>query len=457
MSDRSNRNIQTPAVAPSDLAPTAPAVRIARPGREYRAYTERDLEQIPRFAELPEDVIFDVRVASQVFPFRVNGYIVDLIDWDRAPDDPIYRIFFPQREMLSETDFRRVADLLLRDAPKAELRAAVSEIRARLNPHPSGQREQNVPEFDGSPLAGVQHKYDETVLVFPPAGQVCHAYCTFCFRWAQFVGDRELKFSCDDPARVQAYLREQTGVTDVLVTGGDPMVMKAGKLRAFLEPLLTREFKHIRNIRIGTKSLANWPQRYTSDHDADDMLSLFAEIRRAGKQLAFMAHYDHWRELDMPIAKAAIERIQDSGAIIRTQGPLLANVNDDARVWSKMWTKQVNLGLVPYYMFVERDTGPNAYFEVSLERAWNIYRDAISGVSGLARTVRGPSMSATPGKVEIQGITEINGEKTFAMRFIQARNPNWVQRPFFARFDPAATWIDQLSPAFDEPKFFFEE
>ena len=62
-----------------------------------------------------------------------------------------------------------------------------------------------------------------------------------------------------------------------------------------------------------------------------------------------------------------------------------------------------------------------------------------------------------PGKVEIQGVTDVAGEKVFALRFLQARNPEWVQRPFFAKYDPHATWLDQLRPAFGGDKFFFED
>ena len=108
-------------------------------------------------------------------------------------------------------------------------------------------------------------------------------------------------------------------------------------------------------------------------------------------------------------------------------------------------------------MFVERDTGARHYFEVPLVRAWEIYREAIQRVSGIARTARGPSMSSDPGKVEIQGVTEINGEKVLALRMIQGRNPDWVQRPFFARYDEQATWLNHLQPAFGEERFFFEQ
>jgi L-lysine 2,3-aminomutase len=169
-----------------------------------------------------------------------------------------------------------------------------------------------------------------------------------------------------------------------------------------------------------------------------------------------MAHFNHWREMETPMVQEAIRRIRDTGAIIRTQAPLLRHINDDPKVWSKMWRRQVKMGLIPYYMFVERDTGARKYFEVPLAQAWEIYREAMQEVSGLARTARGPSMSAGPGKVEIQGVSEINGEKVFVLRFIQARNPDWVQQPFFARFDTEATWLDQLKPAFGEKEFFFE-
>jgi L-lysine 2,3-aminomutase len=122
-----------------------------------------------------------------------------------------------------------------------------------------------------------------------------------------------------------------------------------------------------------------------------------------------------------------------------------------------MWKRQVELGCVPYYFFMARDTGAKEYFAVSLEDAWEIFRTAYQQVSGLARTVRGPSMSAGPGKIHMLGVTEINGEPVYMLRFLQGRNADWVHRPFFAKYDPKATWIDELEPAFGEKQFFFEK
>ncbi len=108
-------------------------------------------------------------------------------------------------------------------------------------------------------------------------------------------------------------------------------------------------------------------------------------------------------------------------------------------------------------MFVERDTGASNYFSIPLSQAFKIYSDAIKQVSGLARTARGPSMSATPGKVVIDGVAKINDEVVFILNFLQARNFEWVQQPFFAKYDEKSTWIDQLKPALGEKKFFFED
>ena len=422
----------------------------------FQVYTERQFDQIDALKRLPEEQRFAMRVVANVLPFRVNRYVIDeLIDWDRVPDDPIFQLTFPQRGMLAERDFERMADALRRGLDKAELKQLARDIQAGLNPHPAGQQELNVPMLDGTPLPGMQHKYRETVLFFPSQGQVCHSYCTFCFRWAQFVGDKELRFAASEADTLHRYLRQDRGISDLLITGGDPMVMKTKHLAGYLEPLTRPDLEHVQTVRIGTKSMTFWPQRYVTDPDADELLRLFEKLVGHGKHIALMAHFNHWRELETPVVREALRRVRDTGVVIRTQAPLVRHINDDPEVWARMWRTQVGLGLVPYYMFVERDTGAKHYFEVPLARAHDIYQRAIQQVSGLARTARGPSMSAGPGKIEIQGITEIHGEKVFVLRFIQARNPDWVQRPFFARFDPQATWLDELEPALGEREFFF--
>ena len=342
----------------------------------YRAFTERHWEQIPQLAALPAEQREAMRAVAKVLPFRVNRYVLDeLIDWDRVPDDPLFRLVFPQPEMLQPDQLRRMLRLMHGGADAQSLAAEVIAIRASLNPHPAGQQALNVPQVDGDALEGMQHKYRETVLFFPSQGQTCHAYCSFCFRWAQFVGDKELRFAANEAGHLHRYLAAHPEVSDLLITGGDPMVMKTRSLAQYLEPLLAPEFDHVQNIRIGSKALTFWPQRFVSDEDADDLLRLLERMVRAGKHVALMAHYNHWRELEPATAREAIRRIRDTGTVIRAQGPLLAHINDDAEVWARLWRTQVHLGIVPYYLFVERDTGARHYFEVPLARTWQIYRD----------------------------------------------------------------------------------
>ncbi len=423
---------------------------------DYRTYTLRNFREIPQLKKVPEEKLFDVDVVGSVLPFKTNNYVVnELIDWDNYENDPMFILNFPQREMLSREHYKTIAGLIRSGADKSRISRAANEIRVELNPHPAGQREYNVPVYRGESLPGVQHKYRETMLFFPSQGQTCHAYCTFCFRWPQFTGMSELKFAMKQTDLLIGYLREHPEITDILFTGGDPMVMSAHNFSIYVDALLEADIPHLRNIRIGTKTLAFWPYRYLSDPDADELLGVFRKIVDHGKHLAFMAHFSHPAELSTEAVKKAVGRIRKTGAQIRTQSPVLNHINADAEIWANMWKKQVRLGMVPYYMFIARDTGAREYFSIPLVDAWKIYRDAYRQISGICRTVRGPSMSANPGKVRVVGVTEVMGEKVFVLNFLQGRSSEWVGKPFFAKYDENAVWLTDLKPAFGKEEFFY--
>lgn len=424
---------------------------------KYRSYTLHNYKTIPQISNLSPQDIEAIDVVGIVLPFKVNNYVIEeLIDWSDIPNDPIYTLTFPRKEMLSASHYNQVLKIIDMDTHDPVYKKKINDIRLKLNPNPAGQ-ESNVPTMTGSKLTGMQHKYRETVLFFPSQGQTCHAYCTFCFRWPQFAGMGDHKFAMKEADLLHKYLRRNKKVTDVLFTGGDPLTATSNILSNYIEPLLTEEYSHIHTIRIGSKALSYWPYRFLTDKDADSLLELFEKVIKAGKNLAFQAHFNHPKELSTDAVKQAIKRIQNTGAQIRTQSPLLRKINNHPDIWADMWRKQVDLGCIPYYMFVARDTGSKAFFEVPLGKAWDIYRKAYSQVSGIARTVRGPSMSAHPGKVHILGVTEIKGEKVFVLQFIQCRNPKLVNIPFFAKYDKKTTWLDQLEPAFGETEFFYEK
>lgn len=438
----------------------------SQPNERYRAIS---LQAVDKIADKHPEIIphlDDIRLSGLIFPFKASPYFVDeLIDWsvgsEKVKDDPFYRLVFPTLDMLSSQHRQKLVDAKATQDP-ALLMQVVAEIRSDLNPHPAGQKTLNAPKAGTSSdndekkeesisksLTGVQHKYSETVLVFPAAAQTCHAYCTYCFRWAQFIGDDELRFAQKEANSLFDYLADHPEVSDILMTGGDPMIMQTRSLKQYLEPLCDPTFlPHLQNVRIGTRSLTFWPQRFTTDKDADELIELMRRVREeGGRHLAIMAHLGHPRELSTQKVRHAITRIQtEAFATIRSQSPIMRGINDDASLWAEKWKVETQLGIIPYYMFLARDTGAQKFFEVPLTKAQRIYSDALRNCSGLIRTVRGPSMSCTPGKVEVTGVEEILGHKAFVLRFLQCRDEAWIGRPFFAKYDPKAVWFDDLEP-----------
>lgn len=424
--------------------------------REFKSYSLHNFRDIPQMEYLTEEQKFSIEVVGTVLPFKTNNYVVDeLIDWNSFEDDPFFILNFPQKEMLDKSSFNVVAQLLKNGASKKEIQDTVRKIRLKLNPNPAGQ-ENNVPVFEGKKLNGIQHKYRETMLFFPTQGQTCHAYCTFCFRWPQFALS-EFKFAMKEADTLVKYIKANPHITDVLFTGGDPAIMKTRFFETYFNALLDADLPNLKNIRIGTKSLAYWPYRFTTDSDADDLIRLFRKVKRKGINIALMAHLNHPGELKTNAVKEAVKRLIDAGVQIRSQSPVLKHINASADIWAENWKEQVKMGIIPYYMFIARDTGAQDYFAVSLNRAWQIFRNAYNQVSGICRTVKGPSMSCSPGKIQVVGVSEIKGEKVFVLNFLQGRDPSWVGKPFFAEYNPDAVWIDDLEPALGEPEFFFED
>jgi len=403
---------------------------------------------MPNAHLLSKEQLQDIQVVSTVFPFKTSNYVVEhLIDWENIPEDPIFQLTFPQREMLDEDDYNSMQNLFATGASDAQIEKQAREIRQNLNPHPSGQMELNIPFVEDKPLAGMQHKYHQTVLFFPSRGQTCHAYCTYCFRWAQFTdfsGRRDLRFASHETESLCDYLRKHPEVTDVLITGGDPLVMRTKALRHYIDPLLTPEFSHI-NLRIGTKALSYWPYRFTQGEDADSLLRLFEEIATQDRNLAIMAHYTHPRELHPTPAQEALSRVLATGATVRCQGPVIRHINDSADTWAEMTNLQVKMGAIPYYMFIERNSGASRYFDIPLAKALEIYMDTCRKISGLGKTLRGPVMSATPGKVAIEGKLDIGKNSYFVLKMLQARDPQQVNKIFLAEYNKDATWFDDLN------------
>jgi L-lysine 2,3-aminomutase len=145
------------------MSPTLPV--------KFKPYTRQTISQAPQWAHLSQDLRDAILVVSRVLPFRTNEYVMnELIDWTNIPDDPIYRLVFPHRDMLTTEEYALLSDLVLVKQDEVAIEREVHRIRMRMNPHPAGQMTHNVPMLNGVPVRGLQHKYKQTVLFFPSAG-----------------------------------------------------------------------------------------------------------------------------------------------------------------------------------------------------------------------------------------------------------------------------------------------
>ncbi|HPN37362.1 MAG TPA: lysine 2,3-aminomutase, partial [Melioribacteraceae bacterium] len=332
---------------------------------QYKAFNFLSFAKSKYANNLSEQELKELELVSHILPFKVNNYILDeLIDWNNKETDPMFNLYFFNKHMLHSVQLDLLQNSYFNTKTIADKNEIIKQIRAELNPHPAKQMTANVPLLNNKRVNGLQHKYKETCLIFPKSGQTCHSYCTFCFRWAQFIGDDDQKFYTDSSGNHIEYIKQHKEITDLLFTGGDPMIMSVAKIKENITPFLSKEFAHIQNIRIGTKSIVNFPYKYINDKETPELLLLFENIVKSGKHLSIMAHINHWIEMESEAFITAVNNIRNTGAEIRTQSPILNNINDSSQVWSRMWKEQVKLGLIPYYMFIERETGAEKYFNI---------------------------------------------------------------------------------------------
>ncbi|MDA3942997.1 MAG: 4Fe-4S cluster-binding domain-containing protein [Bacteroidetes bacterium] len=414
----------------------------------FITYNTKNFRKIEYIRYLPEEVKREIDIVSRVIPFKTNNYVVDhLIDWENYLDDPIYILNFPNKNMLHPEAYQKVKHAVENNLPTKKLTEIITEVRMAMNPHPANQVS-NVPHLNGRELTGMQHKYRDVTLFFPSQGQTCHAHCTFCFRWPQFTKELDLKFAMREIDQVAEYIRQHPEINEILFTGGDPMIMNPRTISKYIDYLIESKIPNLKTIRFGTKSLAYWPFTFIPEYneEAGEMLAMFRRIVDSGYHLAFMAHFNHYNELGNAILSQAVQNILETGATIRTQAPVLNHINNDSEVWARMWKDQIGLGMIPYYMFIERETGPYDYFSVPLAEVYRMYQQAAIHTGSFAKTVTGPVMSAAKGKVQILGIIDnpVNGQKYFMMQYVRHRDFTKTFQPFFMHFDKQATWVDQL-------------
>jgi len=351
--------------------------------------------KLSRIPQLSEQERRRLEAVEERFAFRVTDYYLELVDWS-DPGDPIRQLVIPRTEELSgwgELD--------------ASNEAAVTVAR------------------------GAQHKYTDTCLLL--CNEVCGAYCRYCFRKRLFMnGTDEASL---DVSEGLAYVARNPQITNVLLTGGDPLLMAPKKLLDIIARV--REIPHVKIIRLGSKMPAFNPWVIL---DKPELLEGLSRYSRKGARIYLMAHFDHPRELTEP-AMQAMDMVLRSGVVAVNQCPVIRGVNDDVETLAQLFRKLSFMGDPPYYLFQGRPTEGNEPYEVPIVRGLGLFDEARKGLSGLAARAR-YCMSHESGKVEILGIDE----HAMYMRYHRAKAARDIGRFMIFERDDDAYWLDQLKP-----------
>ena len=355
-----------------------------------RSTPVRDVSRLARLTSAEQAALGEV---AERYSFRATEYYLGLVDWS-DPSDPIRTLIVPQEAELEEFG----------------------------TPDASNEASNTV-------VPGLQHKYSDTALLL--CVESCGGYCRYCFRKRLFMRDNQ-EVSRDFGAAI-AYIRDTPEITDVLLTGGDPLLLSTPRLAELLRAL--REIPHVRTVRIGTKMLAFDPFRLLEDRALQELL---AEQSGPGGRVYLMCHFDHPREFTEP-AIEAVDLALRLGVICVNQCPVIAGVNDDAEVLRELFETAASVGCPQYYLFQGRPTIGNGPFRVPIVRGWHLFSEARRTTSGLARRARFV-MSHSTGKVEVLGVDD---EHIFT-RYHRTKDPADEDRLMVWRRDDSALWLDDL-------------
>jgi lysine 2,3-aminomutase len=355
---------------------------------QYLTHTNQ-IQELDR--SLPRDERKRFEKVERIFPFRSNEYYLSLINWN-DPEDPLRKIVIPDPRELDPA--------------------------GRLDP--SSEKNYTV-------MPGLQHKYPQTALML--LSDVCGGICRFCFRKRLFL-KQEREVAPDIPACLD-YIRNHEEITNVLLTGGDPLMLSTGQLEKVIQEL--RQIEHVQIIRIGSKLPAYNPLRILKD---PSLLAMFHQYSTEKKRIYVMAQFNHPQELT-ETAIRALNALREAGVVVVNQTPLIAGVNDSPHTLAELFRRLSFIGVASYYIFQCRPTIGNRLFTVPLETSFRIVHEAFSLCSGLAKRARF-IMSHSSGKIEIVGCT---ADRVF-MRYHQAARKEDQGRFMIFPSNPAACWFD---------------
>jgi KamA family protein len=352
------------------------------------------IDELVSFIDVDDDEIATLKGICQEHPLRIPRYYLSLIDREDM-SDPIRRIAVPlSHESYLEGSFDT-----------------------------SGEDKNTV-------FQGLQHKYQQTVVIL--ATNECAMYCRHCFR-KRLVGV-DTDETLQDLDRAVRYVRNHKEISNVLITGGDPIILPNEKIEEFLWAFSGIE--HLDFIRFGTRVPVTFPQRITKDNELLKILDDYSDRKR----IYIVTQYNHPNEVTKESIQA-INRLSDAGIIISNQTVLLKNVNDNADVMAQLQRRLIEIGVIPYYIFQCRPVKRvKKHFQVPLYDGCRLIDNTRKRLDGHSKRFRF-IMSHPTGKAEILGIQE----GRFLFKYHQAKDPKRVGTLFSKQVSKTATWLDDLT------------
>jgi lysine 2,3-aminomutase len=359
------------------------------------------IERLKDYVDVTPEKERKLKKITARHPIRVTPYYMSLIDWD-DPDDPIRKMAIPSLE----------------------------EFSLEGSYDTSG-------EAENTELRGLQHKYAETVLIL--ATSRCATYCRHCFR-KRLVGleTAEIVENFEEAAR---YIRRHKEVNNVLISGGDPLVLPNVVVEKFLSAL--SDIPHLDFIRFGSRAPVTFPSRFNDK----GLLGVMAKYSQPDRRIHVVTQFNHPKEITSQSTKAANNLIQ-SGIIVSNQTVLLKGVNDSPGTLAELQNRLAGIGVNPYYVFQCRPVKRVKHcFQVPICRGIEIVEGAKARCNGHSKRFR-YIMSHKTGKIEILGIME--GEIYF--KYHQAKNRKNLGRMFKREVDEEAGWLDDLKTTGHSPE-----
>lgn len=352
------------------------------------------IEQLKEYIDLTPLEQKQLQRVIEKHPMSITRYYLSLID-KKEPNDPLRKMIIP----------------------------SVEEFNLSGSWDPSG-------EMQITKMPGLQHKYASTVLILSTSR--CAAYCRYCFR-KRLIGLSTGEI-IDKFDKAVEYINQHKEITNVLISGGDVLVLPTEMIDNFLSKLFV--IKHLHFMRIGTKIPVIFPDRILQD---ENLLSVLKKYSTPRKRLYISTQFNHPRELTEKSIRS-INKLLRRSIIINNQTVLLKGVNDDPDIIAELQNKLSGIGVIPYYVFQCRPVKRvKQSFQVPLYKGWMIVNKAMHKLSGHSKRFR-YVMSHRTGKIEIMGI--IDDEMYF--RYHEARDPKNLGRLFKRKINYTAGWLDEL-------------